>query len=107
MSGYCPRAACRPRVFPSARGRENYKNGINSLRKSQRLCYNDRLEPDAATGMLRDSGSCGFFGGNTRDSVDAAAANVLYMLTAVDSAFAEYDAGFTMGNFGSAVDCKL
>lgn len=57
--------------------------------------------------MLRDSGSCGFFGGNTRDAVDAAAANVLYMLTAVDSAFAEYDAGFTMGNFGSAVDCKL
>ena len=101
MSGYCPR------VFPSARGQKNYKNGINSFRKSQRLCYNDRLEPDAATGMLRDSGSCGFFGGNTRDSVDAAAANVLYMLNAVDSALAEYDAGFTMKNFGFTVDYAL
>lgn len=57
--------------------------------------------------MLRDSGSCGFFGSNTQDAIDAAVVNVIYMLNAVDSALAEYDAGFTMGNFGSAVDCKL
>lgn len=107
MSGYCPAAArrrgsCRPRA-----DRENYKNGINSFRKSQRLCYNDRLEPDAATGTLHYSGSGSSFGSNTQDAIDAAVVNVIYMLNAVDSALAEYDAGFTMKNFGFTVDYAL
>ena len=61
-------------------------------------------ELDAATGTLRYSGSGSSFGSNTQDAIDAAVVNVIYMLNAVDSALAEYDAGFTMKNFGFTVD---